>query len=541
MLKSSLNKKILSGILVTVMIALNFSFIAIPKKAEAIPVAVFANAWQTAYDDAWAALSKLEKIAAQTLVIHLAMDIANWISNGFQGNPSFLNDPTRFAKNVADVAIGEFIYEDPSLNFLCKPFQLQLKLSLALQHRKFYQTINCTLSGVLQNGKDAYNNFASGDFINGGSWDTFLTLVTDPNATPEGAFLVMDSELTARIQNKQGTVDKELAQGQGSLSFRSCTETTYGVDKDSTGALTKTETSQTTYPGSPFYDQSTTTTSNANEDGYSGTSIETTCKITSPGTLIAERLWFGQTAGQRMTEMQAVMGQAIDIIASALANYAIDQLMGAVLQSSSGDQQYANLDTMITQLQNQQQTTPPNNPNNPNNPDNPQTNAAALLQNQIGYEITYYNIQNSILNYVNGSGNSSIRGILNWAIGCNNSSSDSLGPTRAEAIRTKVLAANGTIDSQLGNITSLNVSNINTNISTASSSISTLTSRLNSLGSNDTTQVVQSWINSHTPPFHTASQAVSTSSAMTPYNWAKTEIENYSTSTCTFTIPVFSN
>jgi len=539
------SKRILSGLLITAMVTLNFSFLLVPQKAQAAVVNVnvlnvLANTFQTMWDTAKGLWAKALKIAARTLVLTLAQSIATWISNGFQGNPSFLNDPTRFAKSVADVAIGEMIYEDPSLNFLCKPFQLQLKLSLALQHRKFYQTVNCTLSGVVDNVTNAYNNFANGDFINGGGWDTFLTIVTDPSATPEGAFLVMDSELTLRMQNKQGTLDKELAQGQGSLSFRSCTETTYGVDKDSNGALTKTETGQRTFTGNPFYDQSTTTSSNTNTDGYSGTSIETTCKITSPGTLIASKLWYGQTAGQRITEFQAVMGDAFDIIFSALSQYVIEQFMGAVL-NQSGTQNYYDNDQTIQDLQTQQSANSnnSNNSNNPNNPSNPLTSAKTTAGNIINnqknnIETPYKNIQNSTLSYGNAIGMYFVN-----IMACNNS--NNLNGDRNPAID----AISGVLN-QLATATS----SIPSNVTAATTNITELDSRYIAV-QNATTQaeINSQLVNLNPPvsPFHT--DGVSTTTATSINNLANSllnwsAISNIPSCSCTIstaTMPKYSD
>ncbi len=567
MLKFNPSKKILSGILITVMIALNFSFIVVPKKAMAIPVIVVGTPAQIAWDYAKAALIFAAKKAATTLIISVSQSIATWISNGFQGNPSFINDPARFAINIADITIGEFIFQDPSLNFLCKPFQLQLKLSLALQHRKFYQTINCTLSGVLQNGEDAYNNFASGDFINGGNWDSFLTMVTDPNATPEGAFLVMDSELTLRMQNQQGVLDKELAQGQGSLSFRNCTKTTTDLSKDpDTGVITPTvrpHVDGDDYTGSPFYDQSTTTTTwvpPQNGDTYDGVKTETTCKVTSPGTLIASRLFFEQTSGQRMSEIQIATAAGLDIIiyaaADALAQLAVNQLQKTIGALAGGnDQQYYSNDQTITQLQTQLNGSSgsvaggsvtgggsSSNSVSSNPLSGAKTTAQNELNDQISIEETYKDTQTNILNYIDGAGNNTIRGIFNTAVACNNSdnSNATVNRARATSIVDFWVSKGGTKDLQLQNIASLNVSTINNNISTASSNISTLTTRRDvTLPGASTVSAVNALTSDlNSSPFHSATDEVSTSSAATTYTWAIEEASNASTTNCSIAIPV---
>ena len=536
MLKSNSTKKILSGILIATIISVNFSVLLVPRKAKAqISVNIMSSSWEVQKTN----MTFLLRAAAKRAIIFFAQAVADWIKGGFQGNPSFLNDPARFATNIADVVIGDFIYNDPSFSFLCKPFQLQLKLSIALQHRKFYQTVDCTLSGVVNNVEDAYNNFASGDFINGGGWDNFLTIVTDPNATPEGAFLVFDSELTLRGQDKQGQVDKELQQGQGSLSFRSCTDTTYNIAIDSEGNTTKQVVSQAPpYVGSPFYrpfaTTSTDTITQDDGDTRTGTSVETVCKITTPGNLITQRLFFGSTSGQRMTEMQVALADGLDIIISAttelLTEMAVEQmgkLTGAL--TGSTDQQYYDNDQTISDLQNQQnrQATQnsynsSSNVNSINNTD-PVSSKGAALNNQRNIESNYKTTQTNILNYLNGidTSTTTIRGTFIDARSCFNIN--------------RVPASAGVIQDVLNAIPGTEVfKRLNNNITSAENNISTIDSRISSLSASTQTNDLNS------APFHTEQQASDISSATDIYNQAVRDGNTYQTSVCPITIPTLS-
>ncbi|MGB8815890.1 MAG: hypothetical protein WCC74_01430 [Minisyncoccia bacterium] len=552
MLKNNLNKKVLSGILITVMIVLNFSFLLLPQKAEAVPVTVVASVWEKTKSD----LVFFAKAAAKRTIIFMSQSIADWISSGFQGNPSFLNDPERFATNVADVAIGDFLYNNPAFSFLCKPFQLQLKLSLALQHRKFYQTVDCTLSGALQNGKDAYTNFANGDFIGGGGWNSFLTMVTDPNATPEGAFLVFDSQLSLIGQDKQGQVDKEQSLGSGSLTLRECTDTTYNISIDPvTGNTQKQFVSQgQPYVGSPFYKPPVTTKntmdeesgSDNNTDTIEGTSVETVCKVKSPGSLIASRLFFGSTSGQRMTEMQIAIGDGLDIIAAAsvdlLTELATEQLKSTMssLTGNNKDQQYYDNEQTIKDLQAQQAVqnsynnssnggnSTNNNPNNPN-PSDPLSGTRTALKNQRNIETDYQYIQNNILNYLN-IGSKSIRSTFTEAMSCNyqDSSDATTNTQRAKDIQTNVLDLITTTD--IFKELNKNIIDSNTNVKEIDSRLNTLSAstQINDLGA---------------PPFHTEGQASDVSLAESIYVQAydiANRYPHYSTENCPITIPTFS-
>ena len=68
-----------------------------------------------------------------TIVKQLLQDVldstVDWINSGFEGNPAFVTDPEQFFTDIADGIAGEFI-AGSDLNFLCSPFQSQIRLSL---------------------------------------------------------------------------------------------------------------------------------------------------------------------------------------------------------------------------------------------------------------------------------------------------------------------------------------------------------------------------------------------------------------------------
>ena len=208
-MKINYNKKILSLIMMLAIISSSFTFTLFPQKANADDVIVEdfiteeATVFQEVYDKAIEYASKALKIAAKALVQEMVQSIVAWINSGFQGNPSFITDPAGFLKNTADQTIGEFIFNDPSLNFLCSPFQIKVKLALGLEYRPFYKKINCTLSGVLSNIKNSFDSFANGNFIDNGGWDTWFNLSTNPQNTPQGSYLMAKEQLGIKIQGNK--------------------------------------------------------------------------------------------------------------------------------------------------------------------------------------------------------------------------------------------------------------------------------------------------------------------------------------------------
>ena len=524
---------------------------------------------------------RFARTIAKVFILTLAQQIADWIAGGFQGNPSFLNDPARFAVNITNQTIGEFIYNDPSLSFLCKPFQLQIKLSLAIQHRKFYQTVNCTLTGVVNNVTNAimdpYNAFKNGDFIGGGGWDSFLVMTTDPNATPEGAFLTMSSELDARIQNKQGALTKELSQGMGSLSFKKCTETSYAVTKTPDGITERQEVagSQREYTGNPFYDQSTTTTSYTSAGDnqvnnwnslwdtsytYEGTDKVTDCKTTTPGALIASNLFSSSQSGQRMGEFQAVVGDAMDIIIGGVSTLVVSTALAKIREAFSGStQNYASIDQITADLQAQQAQQAAYNATYNSGGSlgggtisggsiytdslyTQRNSAIEAINNQIGYETVYQTTQNHILNYLNN-----IRTLFVQLQGCYNTNSgagDGQNGLRASAIQSAVLnAIDGQINPSTGSyLFALNVNVINNHIASSTANGSNLSARLTAVQNATTATQISSQLSGlGNAPFHSSTEAVSTSNADSIYAWATTGvIGNYNNqNVCSATIPAY--
>jgi len=165
----------------------------------------------------------LDPIAYQLAKVFLRQTvtaIVNWINSGFQGNPAFVTDLGGFLSDVADEAVGNLIYNDPALNFLCSPFQLDVKIALAIQYAdsktENYQP-QCTLSDVAGN----VEGFLDGAFQEGG-WEGWFHLTQNPENNPLGAYYSAQTEAYARIVNEQGEEIAKLDFGDGFFSMEIC-------------------------------------------------------------------------------------------------------------------------------------------------------------------------------------------------------------------------------------------------------------------------------------------------------------------------------
>lgn len=160
---------------------------------------------------------------AKMIIKNMTVSIVNWINSGFQGKPAFVTDLKQLLIGRLDAVAGEMIYNDPSLNFLCSPFQLDVKVALATSYQEAtrggLESAQCTLSDVTNN----VQGFLNGSFSEGG-WNSWFELTQNPVNTPGGAELAAKSEMYARLIDEQGRTIKELDWGDGFLSFKVCAD-----------------------------------------------------------------------------------------------------------------------------------------------------------------------------------------------------------------------------------------------------------------------------------------------------------------------------
>ncbi|HEU4677403.1 MAG TPA: hypothetical protein VFS75_01640 [Candidatus Paceibacterota bacterium] len=163
--------------------------------------------------------STLDSIAWQlvnAVIKEMIKSTTDWVNHGFKGNPTFVQDINKFTRDVADQAVGNFIWKSDDLQFLCSPFALDVKIALDTQYRdtRNYQA-QCTLTDVVKN----VDGFLNGDFLAGG-WDGWFQMTQTPSNNPYGALLETSGVLQAKVAGNQDRQLALLSFGNGFMSMK---------------------------------------------------------------------------------------------------------------------------------------------------------------------------------------------------------------------------------------------------------------------------------------------------------------------------------
>jgi hypothetical protein len=176
------------------------------------------------------------------LVTHIMDKITlatvNWINNGFEGSPMFLEDPGQFFGDIAKEQINDvtgwfactgIIPPDCNIDY---PFGPQvMQTILANLQKNLEANVKFSLNQVLTHG--TYDQFKV-DF-NVGGWGGYLALL-EPQNNPFGNYLLINEGLARKTAGTTVSISRnfsdQLAQSGGFLNQRSCALTGTGDPAD---------------------------------------------------------------------------------------------------------------------------------------------------------------------------------------------------------------------------------------------------------------------------------------------------------------------
>jgi hypothetical protein len=160
----------------------------------------------------WAIGKALNTLLHQ-LLNTLTNDIVDWIQNG--GEPRFVSEGiSSYLKDVADKAGGDFVENYLGLGWMCEPFDMEVKFALQ-EVPTFKEGVTCTLSDVVENIDDFYDNFSNG------GWKAWVKL-TEPKGNFYGGFLLAEMEKEKKEEEAKAQEEFDAEAGGGFLSMKTC-------------------------------------------------------------------------------------------------------------------------------------------------------------------------------------------------------------------------------------------------------------------------------------------------------------------------------
>lgn len=338
-MNSNFIKKLISGILI---ISLLLPSVLIPRKANAaLPTIDAGNIAQNTITAASSLVSSantysmqlkefvldgLMNVLVKQMIRQMTQSVVNWINSGFEGSPSFLQNPGAFFLDVADQVTGAFLakYGGP-LTALCSPFSLDIQIALRFKyHPNVMKRYTCTLNTIIKNSKNAVENasingFTAGDFKQGG-WPAFISMSTEPQNNVYGSYLQAEAELSWRVASAKAQQKEEINQGKGFLSWRTCkddgSEESYYAKQD----LAKVE-------------------KGSEEEVYAKREVakHQTCSVQTPGSVISSSLEGQLGSGLRQLEIADEINEIVNALVAQLITKVLTNGLGTVSGSGPGD------------------------------------------------------------------------------------------------------------------------------------------------------------------------------------------------------------
>ncbi|MDP3052732.1 MAG: hypothetical protein Q8N22_02100 [bacterium] len=154
-------------------------------------------------------------VVAKMILDWLVDETVNWIQGG--GQPRYVTNWDTFLGDAFNTGVGEVI-NNSNLNFLCKPFGLQVRISL-LPVQRFQNRISCTLDDIVANIQNFYDDFRNG------SWIAYEQSWWPENNYYGSLYMTMDEAMIQGAKAKEAAQNEAIA-GKGFLSVKRCLAST---------------------------------------------------------------------------------------------------------------------------------------------------------------------------------------------------------------------------------------------------------------------------------------------------------------------------
>lgn len=283
-------------------------------------------------------LKSIGRLVTKMLLQKMTVSTVEWINNGFEGKPLFLQNPGKFFGDIATNELLQFKLEidDARLYPFGRAF---LKSQVNAINTKFSDNARYSLNELISQTTPEYNAISFGANFSYGGWAAWDALTQVPANNPLGFNILASNELSKRLEgtsfSKGQEVQKALDQAGGFLGDERCVDPDEGITRAShNAALIKGEKEYKTI-GEISTGYGDETVSQQVPTGY----IIGTCKkweYVTPGKLIAE------------SATKAIGYTDNNLLAADDLNSSIAAIMDALLNRWSADianKGFANFDT----------------------------------------------------------------------------------------------------------------------------------------------------------------------------------------------------
>ena len=171
-------------------------------------------------------IQSIGRLIIKMLLQKLTKSTVEWINNGFNGSPSFIQDPGKF---FGDIARTEVLQMGVEINAINSPFGKEwMRNTAAAFNNKFQDNARYSLNQMIQDTDPAYSAATFQEDFSQGGWNAWTAMTQVPANNPLGFKLLADNELQKRLagttESTAQYVHEALSQANGFLGDNRCVD-----------------------------------------------------------------------------------------------------------------------------------------------------------------------------------------------------------------------------------------------------------------------------------------------------------------------------
>lgn len=172
-------------------------------------------------------LKSIGRMVVKMLLQKITVSTVEWINNGFEGKPLFLQNSGKFFGDIAKNEILQFRLEidNPTLYPFGRDF---LKSQIGVLNNRFAQNARYSANELIQRTTPEYSSTTFSTTFAQGGWNAWTALTQVPANNPIGFNIIASNELSLRLEGtSSSTAEKAqtaLDQSSGFLGDERCAE-----------------------------------------------------------------------------------------------------------------------------------------------------------------------------------------------------------------------------------------------------------------------------------------------------------------------------